>query len=96
MLATLDAKIASIANETAAMKLNQQEHEKILQANLKEVQEKQKEKSSFGGMLGRRTVNPAMISKEESMQMDVDDPSETSKGKNRKSVHPHTAPPTRL
>ena len=36
VLATLDDKIDSIAADTAAAKLNQQGHEKVLQLNLKE------------------------------------------------------------
>ncbi len=51
VLTTLDAKINSIAADTAAAKMNLQEHERLLQANLKEVHEKQKEKS-LGGWHG--------------------------------------------
>jgi COP9 signalosome complex subunit 7 len=83
VLATLDEKINDIAAETAATKLNQQEHEKALQANLKEVYDKQKDKS-LGGMMGRRGMHMGNYSDKESMHMDVDEPPENSKGKNRK------------
>lgn len=83
VLATLDEKITAIAAETAAAKQNQQEHEKVLQANLKEVYDKQKDKS-LGGMMGRRGPHIGGYSDKESMHMDVDEPPENSKGKNRK------------
>ena len=82
VLATLDGKINSIAADTAAAKLHQQEHERILQLNLKDVYDKQKEKSLGGAMANRR--GPIPQSERENMMMDVDDPD--SKGKNRKYV----------
>ena len=81
VLANLDGKISSIAADTAATKLNQQEHERILQLNLKDVYDKQKEKSLGGAMVIRR--GPVPSSERENM-MDVDEPD--SKGKNRKYV----------
>jgi len=81
VLATLDAKINTIAADTAATKFNQQEHERILQANLKDVYEKQKEKSLGGGMASRRAA--FQLGDRENMSMDVDEPD--SKGKNRKA-----------
>lgn len=80
MLATLDNKISSITADAAAAKLNQQEHERILQANMKDVQDKQKDKNLGGGMVGRRA--PFAAGDRENMSMDVDEPD--SKGKNRK------------
>ncbi|KAF8972444.1 hypothetical protein BDZ97DRAFT_1752357 [Flammula alnicola] len=88
VLATLDGKINSIAADAAAMKMNQQEHEKILQANLKEVYDKQKEKSLGGGMASRRAA--FQMGDRENMSMDVDEPD--IKGKNRKA--PETAQKT--
>ncbi|CAA7266326.1 unnamed protein product [Cyclocybe aegerita] len=81
VLTTLDAKINSIAADTAAQKLNQQEHERILQAHLKEVFEKQKEKSMGGGMASRRAA--FQMGDRENM-MDVDEPD--NKGKNRNII----------
>ena len=83
VLVNLDGKINSIAADTAATKLNQQEHERILQLNLKDVYDKQKEKSLGGAMATRRGPIPA--SERENMMMDVDEPPDI-KGKNRKYV----------
>jgi hypothetical protein len=84
VLANLDGKINSIAADAAATKLNQQEHERILQLNLKDVYDKQKEKSLGGAMATRRGPIPA--SERENMMMDVDEAD--NKGKNRKYVIP--------
>ncbi|KDR68808.1 hypothetical protein GALMADRAFT_231131 [Galerina marginata CBS 339.88] len=81
VLATLDGKINSIAADTAAAKFNLQEHEKILQDNLKYVHDKQKEKSLGGGMASRRAA--FQLGDRENMSMDVDEPD--GKGKNRKA-----------
>ena len=83
MLVTLDDKINSIVADTAATRLNQQEHEKILQKNLKEVYDKQKEKSLGGAMASRR--GPVPQAERENMMMDVDDSPDTNV-KNRKYV----------
>jgi len=80
VLATLDAKINTIAADTAAIKYNEQEHEKILQNNLKEVHDKQKEKSMGGGMASRRA---AFQGNDRENMMDVDEPE--NKNKNRKA-----------
>ncbi|CAA7267313.1 unnamed protein product [Cyclocybe aegerita] len=90
VLTTLDAKINSIAADTAAQKLNQQEHERILQAHLKEVFEKQKEKSMGGGMASRRAA--FQMGDRENM-MDVDEPD--NKGKNRKASSEAAPKPSR-
>ena len=81
VLATLDAKINAIASETAAAKLRQEDQEKVIQANLKEVFEKQKEKG-LSAMMGRRGAHMNIPDKD-TMHMDVDEPPEV-KGKNRK------------
>ena len=85
VLANLDSKINSIAADAAATKLNQQEHERILQLNLKDVYDKQKEKSLGGSMANRRGPIP-LSERENMMMMDVDEPD--NKGKNRKYVIP--------
>jgi len=85
VLATLDAKISSIASETTAAKLRQEDHEKLIQLNLKEVYEKQKDKG-LGGMMGRRGLHTTNFSDKDVMHMDVDDPPDNMKGKNRKCV----------
>jgi len=93
VLMTLDGKINSIAAETAATKLNQQEHERILQLNLKDVYDKHKEKSLGGAMANRR--GPISMSERENvnMMMDVDEPD--NKGKNRKASQEAAPKPSR-
>jgi len=91
VLANLDGKINSIAADTAATKLNQQEHERILQLNLKDVYDKQKEKSLGGPMATRR--GPIPVNERENMMMDVDEPD--NKGKNRKATQEATPKPSR-
>lgn len=81
VLTSLDNKISSVASEAAARKLAEAEHEKIVQANLKEAFDKQKDKSLGGGaMTGRR---PLYNLSDRNDSMDVDEPD--SKGKNRKA-----------
>lgn len=90
VLATLDGKINSIADDAAAKKINQREHEKILQANLKDVYDKQKDKSL--GAMGRSRVYGASGFSE---MMDVDEPFDIVKGKNRKASQDAIAKPLR-
>lgn len=85
VLATLDEKISSIASQTTAAKLRQEDHEKVIQANLKEVYDKQKDKG-LGGVPGRRGAQMPNYSEKDLMHMDVDDPTDNTKGKNRKCV----------
>jgi len=92
VLANLDGKINSIAADTAATKLHQQEHERILQLNLKDVYDKQKEKSLGGPMASRRGPIP-LSERENVMMMDVDEPD--NKGKNRKASQEATPKPSR-
>jgi COP9 signalosome complex subunit 7 len=75
VLLTLDSKIENIAAQTAAKRASQEEHDKTLQAVLKEVTDR-KDKSGYRkGTIDR-----------DSMLMDVDDVLEQAKGKNRKFV----------
>ncbi|RDB27416.1 COP9 signalosome complex subunit 7a [Hypsizygus marmoreus] len=87
VLSTLDDKINQIAAETAKAKADQEKHEKMLQANLKEVYDKQKDKGLGGGMMNRRQVHVGGggYQDKDGMHMDVDEPPENSKGKNRKA-----------
>jgi len=87
VLFTLDIKINSVIADAAAAKLSQQEHERILQTNLKEVYEKQKEKS-FGGTMASRRFQ--LGDRENVHMMDVDEPD--GKGKNRKASQEGTKP----
>ncbi|KAG5351425.1 hypothetical protein C0989_006499 [Termitomyces sp. Mn162] len=81
VLATLDAKIQEIAKESEAAKQAALEHEKALQATLKEVFEKQKEKSLGGGsMMNRRAVERDR----DGMLMDIDEDHGNGKNRNRK------------
>jgi len=87
VLTTLDNKIGAIAAEVLVQKQMQQEHDHKLQATLKEVFDKQKEKSLGGAMANRRAA--FQMGDRENM-MDVDEPD--SKGKNRKYVVAHFCP----
>ncbi|KAF5312211.1 hypothetical protein D9619_003684 [Psilocybe cf. subviscida] len=83
VLAALDDKINVIAADVAAAKAKEQENERILQANLKEAHEKQKDKSLGGGAMSNRRGGASFIMGDrENMSMDVDEPE--NKGKNRK------------
>ncbi|KAF8168507.1 hypothetical protein B0H34DRAFT_793099 [Crassisporium funariophilum] len=93
VLTTLDNKINSIASETTAAKFEQQEHERILQANLKEVFDKQKEKSLGGSGMANRRAPAYGFGDRENMSMDVDDPD--NKGKNRKAAQDAVPKPSR-
>jgi COP9 signalosome complex subunit 7 len=86
VLSALDAKLNVIAAQTVVHKQHQQEYEKQLQANLKEVHDKQKEKSlgSTGGEragLGRRGTQ---FDRDRENMMEVDDLD--PKGRGRKFV----------
>jgi COP9 signalosome complex subunit 7 len=89
VLSALDAKLNTIASQTAVHKQHQQEYEKQLQANLKEVHDKQKEKSlgnATGGErggLGRRGTVQFDRDRENMMEVDELDP----KGKGRKFMY---------
>lgn len=94
VLATLDNKIATLSSEGAAVKLARQEQESAVQAMLKDVTEKQKEKGLSGV---RRALSgiPAPAYPENTNErtrgsqtnaMDVDEQNENFKGKNRKCV----------
>lgn len=91
VLTTLDQKIDSISSEATAYKIHRSEQEKVVQQVLKEVMEKQKEKSGSMGGTVRRVLGgiPGFQSGERDRPrdaMDVDEPFEISKGKNRKWV----------
>lgn len=83
VLSALDAKLNTIAAQTAAHKHHQQEYERQLQSNLKEVQDKQKEKGAGTGErggFGRRGTLQFERDRENMMEVDELDP----KGKGRK------------
>ena len=97
VLDSLDSKIAEIVAEADAKKVRELKYEQALQANLKEVYDKHKEKTSGGGgglgaFLGRKGTGGGMglggAFERDVMHMDVDEPLESSKGKNRKWVQP--------
>ncbi len=75
VLLTLDSKIENIAAQTAAKRANQEEHDKALQAVLKEVTDRKDKGGHRKGTIDR-----------DNMLMDVDDVLEQAKGKNRKFV----------
>ncbi|KAF8627695.1 hypothetical protein AX15_004293 [Amanita polypyramis BW_CC] len=75
VLATLDSKIESAAAQTLTKRTSQEEHERTLQATVKEVAERHRDK---GGHRKGTTDRDSML-------MDVDDVPEQLKGKNRKA-----------
>ena len=90
VLTTLDSKLATISSYSAASAVHQAEHDKVLQATLKDVIERQKEAKlarrggtayalqntlDFGGR------ERELLRDRENVMMDVDD---DVKGKNRK------------
>jgi COP9 signalosome complex subunit 7 len=97
VLATLDEKISSIASETTAAKLRQEDHERVIQVNLKEAYDKHKDKG-LGGMMGmgRRGMQLPSFSDKDMMHMDVDDPPDSMKGKNRKCVSSSSCSPSTI
>jgi COP9 signalosome complex subunit 7 len=72
-LVTLDTKIESISAQAAAKRASKEEYEKALQAVIKDVGDRQRDK---GGMHRKSTFERDL--------MDVDDMHEHLKGKNRK------------
>ncbi|KAG6907223.1 hypothetical protein DXG01_009837 [Tephrocybe rancida] len=94
VLQTLDAKISQISLASESALKAEAEHEKALQANLKEVFEKQKDKAlGAGGIMNRRNMNQQISydprererGEREAMGMHMDvDEEMGSKGKNRK------------
>ena len=89
VLSALDAKLNTIAAQTTVHKQCQQEYEKQLQANLKEVHDKQKEKSLGSGIggeragLGRRGTLQYDRDRENMMEVDEFD----SRGKGRRFMY---------
>ncbi|KAA1468346.1 hypothetical protein DENSPDRAFT_794180 [Dentipellis sp. KUC8613] len=83
VLTTLDNKLSSLSSQTVALALAEEDHKRILTTNLKEILEKQKENKAAGkrGMAG----GSAYRKDRDDDSMDVDDPAESSKGKNRKA-----------
>jgi len=77
-LSTLDEKINDIAKETNLRKNRQTEYESQLQTILKDILDR-KEKQNLAN---RRTV----FGDRDNMPMDIDEPPELTKGKNRKCV----------
>ncbi|TFK38744.1 hypothetical protein BDQ12DRAFT_683259 [Crucibulum laeve] len=85
VLSTLDSKITSIVNETAATKQRQIDQENQLQKNLKEVYDKQKDKSLGGSAMSNRRYPQTTYVERGDTLMDVDEAADFSKGKNRKA-----------
>lgn len=77
MLSELDQKLMEAGTYSAGVQLDNEDHERAYQANLKEVQERQKE-----GRGGRRMT----LSQNSGDSMDVDEPVADVKFRNRKYV----------
>ncbi|EPQ61237.1 hypothetical protein GLOTRDRAFT_135758 [Gloeophyllum trabeum ATCC 11539] len=92
VLATLDNKLASLSSRTAAKQAEDEEYDKTVQNILKEVSEKQKENKAAGKkVLGMGSMQEKMAMD----SMDVDEPVENIKGKNRKATAEMSAKPQR-
>ncbi|ESK86477.1 cop9 complex subunit 7a [Moniliophthora roreri MCA 2997] len=97
VLRTLDEKIQAINNEAAAAKVAKEEQETEVQTVLKELQEKAKDsKQSTGSFMtsNSRRTNTG-YSEKDVMRMDVDEPAEPSRGKNRKAPQAEVSKPQR-
>ena len=81
MLNTLDQELIAIASHTAAAKAHQEEHERAFAATMRDVLERQRDKSGVN-VFGRKVAGPAYVLEKDSM--DVDEPVESTKAKNRK------------
>ncbi|KAK1225795.1 hypothetical protein PQX77_011244 [Marasmius sp. AFHP31] len=101
VLQTLDEKVASINTEANNAKARQESQEKEIQATLKELHEKSKEKGASGSGSGGGHVlgggpgpgGPPRAGRgyQDRMAMDVDEP-EPPKGKNRKAPQAEAKP----
>jgi len=92
VLSTLDQELSSISSQSTAMKAYHDDHERVLNANLKDVMERQKEKGGVGmvrrGYSGSQGISGSVAGDKDSM--DVDEPTDNSKGKNRKAPQEST------
>jgi len=82
----LDEKIVAVANESAAAKNVSKEHEEIVQVTLGDILEKQKSNQSGGSGSGGGSGSRRVLDNANVDRMDVDEPMEPVKGKNRKCV----------
>jgi hypothetical protein len=94
VLHSLDQELVTISSAAAANKMHHDEHERALSATLKDVLERQKDKSGMGMMMKRGFLgNTGLTTGGDKDGMDVDDPIESAKGKNRKCVFFQTSRP---
>jgi hypothetical protein len=85
VLNTLDQELIAIASHTAAAKAHQEEHERAFAATMRDVLERQRDKGV--NVFGRKVGGPAyVLGAGEKDSMDVDEPVESTKAKNRKYV----------
>ncbi|KAJ7596558.1 hypothetical protein C8J56DRAFT_816335 [Mycena floridula] len=99
VLHTLDTKILNIASETEGFKIMQQDHDRILQNNLKDVHEKLKDKNvprrPFASFEADPQGNGRSL-RPSSNAMDIDEPENSkSQGKNRKADTASLTKPSR-
>ncbi|KAI5122693.1 hypothetical protein M0805_009746 [Coniferiporia weirii] len=73
VLATLDDQLSQLASQNMAKKSMREEHERVVQATLADVHEKQKEKEGKGRSMFGSASNPSG-GHEDPMAMDVDEP----------------------
>jgi len=88
VLSSLDVQLHSLASQSTANAIAAEEHEKAWQSTLKDIQEKQKERSGRKGLGGGSAYNIVAdrMNRERDDPMDVDEPAASeSKGKNRKA-----------
>ena len=77
-----------MASHTVAAKVYHEEHEHALNTNLREVLERQKDKSGMNILMRRSYVSGTNVlaTGGDKDSMDVDEPLDSTKGKNRKYV----------
>jgi hypothetical protein len=87
VLHSLDHELTAISAETTATKWHREEHERAMAATLVDILERQKDKSGLSMLMKRGYLsNSSLGSGGDKDGMDVDDPVDNSKGKNRKCV----------
>jgi COP9 signalosome complex subunit 7 len=87
VLSTFDQELLTIASHTLAAKTYQEEHERALSTNIREIFERQKDKGGMNMLMRRAYVSGANVSGGgDKDSMDVDEISDNLKGKNRKCV----------
>ncbi|KAG7090498.1 hypothetical protein E1B28_009611 [Marasmius oreades] len=97
VLQKLDENIASVTTEAATAKAKRENHEREVQTTLKELQDRNKDKSGGSNSSQNPVSGGTRVTRSTyaSDRMDVDEPVEAPKGKNRKAPQQETSKPQR-